>query len=197
MTSLFAVSLQTLTDRLFDAQRPADAAVTAREAIAAYRRAAAAPGANVPPLAGQLVSLATRLTANALLADAVTSLETSAAIARPIATASDAPAETRALFAVVLQTLTLRLLDARRQDETPPVVREAISAYRHASDAPGANREALGTELFTLSGSLAAAGLAAEAVSPIQASTDILRGAAATPGVPSRRSHFSQSRSRR
>ena len=42
----------------------------------------------------------------------------------------------------------------------------------------------LATELFTLSGRVAAAGLVAEAVSPIRTSTDLLRGTASTAVAP-------------
>ena len=102
------------------------------------------------------------------------------------------PVATLALFAVALQTLTLRLLGASRLDETSPVVREAIAAYRHAADAPGANREALGTELFTLSGSLAAAGLAGR--KPCRRSRHPRISCAAPPSPPaspSRRAPYS------
>lgn len=184
LTVRFAVSLQTLADRLFESQQDAAGVVAARESIAAYQHAAAAPGANLDSIGGQLMSLSNRLNSHGMLADAIVSLTAAADVLRPIATSDGADAPMRALFTVVLLTLAMRLLDARRPADAGLAAREMVAASNHAAAAPDANHVSLAGNLFTLSNQLFTAGLLAEAIEPIDAATEILRDTASEADAP-------------
>ena len=184
MTIRFAVSLQTLCDRLFESQRGAEAVAAAREAIAAYQHAAASSGANLPAIGGQLFSLSTRLSSSGALADAVVALVAAADILRPVAMTDEADAPIRALLAAELLALAMRLLDAGRRDEARAAARELVTVSHHAAEAEGANHGALASDLFTMSNQFLGAGLLADAVDPIDAATDIMRGPASEDDAP-------------
>ena len=137
--TLFGASLHAYALRLMEDHRVEDALMPAAEAVSVYRQAAASAGADVPSIAGQLLTLSVQLSANGRLAEAVAPTQGAVDVVRGVASEPDASAAHRMLFAVSLHTLSLRLFDAKRADEAVAPAQEAGGAYRRAATAAGAD----------------------------------------------------------
>jgi hypothetical protein len=130
ITFLFGYSLMTVATRLMEAGRAAEAPAPAAEAVTAFRRAATVTGSNHRAIAGELLNLSRQLTANARHVDALDSAGAAVDVFRAVASLPDAQVDDRSLFAVLLHTLALRLIDADRRNDALPPAEESIVFYR-------------------------------------------------------------------
>jgi tetratricopeptide (TPR) repeat protein len=161
----------------------------AREAVEAYRRAAAASGADVTTLtaiAQQLLGLSHWLGGRGLYAEAVAAAQAAVEELRTIRPAPGAEAAHSRLLGDALHILVVWLILAGRIGDAVQPAREAVEAYRRAAAASGADAGALtaiAQQLLGLSHWLGGREQYAEAVAAAQAAVDVLHGFEPAPGT--------------
>ncbi|MFF7756310.1 matrixin family metalloprotease [Streptomyces sp. NPDC007971] len=171
---LFAVALRVLIVRLIEANRQAEVGPPVQEAIDAFTKAAAAPGADVNTVVGELISLSNRLATAQRPTEAVAAARAAVDVQRESGHGAGQVTDPF-LFAVALRVLIVRLIEANRQAEVGPPVQEAIDAFTKAAAAPGADVKAIVGELISLSNRLATAQRPTEAVATARAAVDVQR----------------------
>jgi hypothetical protein len=177
---LLADSLYGLVVRLIEAKRVDEAVLVAAKAIEAYRQAATA-GANRMVAATWLNHLSDQLAGKRRHAEAVAPVEAAVEILRAGEPLAGSQAAYRLLLATSLSGLTLRLIEAGRLNEALPVAVDAVAGFRQAA-VSGADRMVIATDLQSLSGWLAHVPRPVEALPPMQAAVEILRGFNPSPG---------------
>ena len=120
----------------------------------------------MPSVGGQLLSLTAQVSAYGRPVEAVAPAEAAVDVLRGVASAADATAAHRSLFAVSLHTLALRLFEAQRVSEAVGPAQEAVMAYRHAAAAADADVPSVGGQLLSLTAQVSAYGRPVEAVAP-------------------------------
>ncbi len=170
---LFGWALHNLASYLLPAGRADEAVAAAAEAVQAYRRAAAASGADVPWVANQLLGLAAQLYGADRKAEAVAPAQAAADVLRGLQPPPEAEAAHWRLFGWALHNLVSYLIPAGRIDEAVGPAEEAVAAYRRAASVSGADVTGIANQLLSLAAQLANAGLNAESAAAAQAAADV------------------------
>ncbi len=170
----------TLTVRLLEVGRLDEAAPMAAGSIAHYTAAAALPVAPgdpdpVPPACIRELTLFSRLLAGPLPAPAAQAQYVAVTLMRAESPPTTADGLIR--LADALSTLTVRLLDAHRNDEALAAAQESRSLYVDAAEKPNADLAKISGELLLLSRLMAQYGRPEEAARAQRAAVKVLRAA--------------------
>jgi hypothetical protein len=173
---LLARTTWVLLTRLLEAGRPAEVPAVATELVLAYRRAAAAQGADRGKIARDLGDLA-NTAANAHLYDVAVEFDRAGIDVWRSSMADDSPLQTywfyyaRAWY-YLLDHLTL----AGHQDELTAAAPDALSIYRQAASVPGIDVTRLGMDLTDIANWASGLRLYDVAVTFDKAAIDVLQG---------------------
>ncbi|MED2693805.1 hypothetical protein [Bacillus toyonensis] len=175
---LLAYALYILTVRLIQAGRKSEAVGPARETVQLYRQLAVLSGADVMMIVRYLLDLSSQLCNGAGLCDeAVEPARVAVDLLRGFQPPSDKKKEHLELLAYALYILTVRLIQAGRKNEAVDPARETVQLYRQLAVLSGADVMVIVRYLLDLSSQLCnGGGLCGEAVEPIRAAVDLLRG---------------------
>ena len=132
-------------------------------------------------VAGQFLTRSVRLSADGKALEAASAARQAVSVLRGHSPTPDAAANHWWHLGVSLQTVAVKLMEAKRVDQSLQPAAEAIAAYRHGATIPGANHHAIAGQLLNLSVQLTANGRPIESIEPPRAAVDVLRGPAAAP----------------
>ncbi|MFL5653923.1 MAG: hypothetical protein ACJ8CB_07075 [Ktedonobacteraceae bacterium] len=162
-------AVHNLIVRLLDDSRLSGIATLATQALSAYRKYAATPGADVVRVAADLSALSKQLTAAGRPHEAVLTQQAEV----DVLVGFTPPAEKRLDYLLALaegrHNLIARLIDDQRVEQGAALVAETIAAYRDYVGQPGADVMRVAGDLSALSAQLAAASRPHEAVLTQQA----------------------------
>jgi hypothetical protein len=179
--SKLAEAWSTFTLRLIEADRVQDALQPALDTVAAYRRVAALPGADVVSIGQQLINLSSHLGNARQPAAAVAPAQAAVDVLRDAAPAAGSETVHLSKLAEAWSTFTLRLIEADRvQDALQPAL-DTVAAYRRVAALPGADVVWSAQQLLYLSSHLGTAHQPVAAVAPAQAAVDVLHGVRPAP----------------
>jgi hypothetical protein len=162
--------------RRVEAGRPAEVPAVATELVLAYRRAAAAPGADRGKIARDLGDLA-NTAANAQLYDVAVEFDRAGIDVWRSSMADEAPLPKYwDNYARAWYYLLYHLNRAGHKDEMTAAAPEAISIFRQAASVPGVDVTQLGINLTGIAGWFSTLGLDDVAVTFDKAAIDVLQG---------------------
>jgi hypothetical protein len=169
----FAEAEHNLIVRLVGDDRRDEAAAWSAGAIAAYRRYAAAPGAEVQRLNRDITDLQKRLAALGLTAEPVSALQLLVDALRASTPAEPDRLEYQITFAEARHNLIARLIDDHRSTEAADLVAQTVSAYRDYAAQAGADHLRVAQDLRELAQVLSDAGLDDESRTAQRAADEI------------------------
>jgi hypothetical protein len=164
-----AEMVHNLAFRLRDVGRPDDAAAAARQAVAAYQAAAAAPGADVLGIVAQLPILSKFFLSLGLKADGFDAQQAAVDLLRGFQPGDMQRTAYLTQLAEMLHNLAFRLADVDRPDDAAATARQAVTAYQAAAAASGADIPGIAAQLQILAQFFDSLGLNADALATQQA----------------------------
>ncbi|MFE2103964.1 hypothetical protein, partial [Streptomyces sp. NPDC059468] len=139
----------------------------AAEAVATYRIAVAASGADSLRVGRDLAALASQLADAGLSSEAVSALQAQLDILGGLEPPADQLLAYRILLAEARDNLIAQLIEDHQVEQAGTHVSATIAAFREYTTLPGADSLRVGRDLAALASQLADAGLSSEAVSAL------------------------------